>query len=280
MPALADSPRDTLVCVAPDKVDAIWPHVAPFIASAFQNGRGDDTAEVVKADLDAGRALLWVVWDGSGLLCAATTKIADTPRRRICTVTSCGGREMPRWVAFINELAGLCEVSGADAKAVERGLKTDRRIGPAAYLAPGAAFAGGTLARDVRFLKTLGQRLGRTTPLIDGVEASNRAHREWPNRTLRELFGRLTGRTIAVWGLTYKAGTDTLRRSMSVELCRWLLGEGATVRQGDSFAPRNLPPAKGGCVDALRPAWPICTPIGFLVIARYTCTARAIACSL
>ena len=60
-------------------------------------------------------------------------------------------------VTFINEIAALCEQSGADAKEVERGLKTEKRIGPYAYLGPGAAFAGGTLARDVVFLKALGR---------------------------------------------------------------------------------------------------------------------------
>ena len=59
-------------------------------------------------------------------------------------------------VTFINELAALCERTGADAKEVERGLKTERRIGPHAYLSPGGAFAGGTLARDVTFLRSLG----------------------------------------------------------------------------------------------------------------------------
>jgi len=54
-------------------------------------------------------------------------------------------------VAYINELAGLCEQVGADAKEVERGLKTEQRIGPRAYLSPGRAFVGGTLARDVQF---------------------------------------------------------------------------------------------------------------------------------
>ena len=57
-------------------------------------------------------------------------------------------------VTFINELARLCEVVGADAKEVERGLKSEGRIGPKAYLAAGAAFAGGTLARDVRSSST------------------------------------------------------------------------------------------------------------------------------
>ena len=139
-------------------------------------------------------------------------------------------------VTFINELATLCEVWGADAKDVERGLKSERRIGPSAYLSPGAAFAGGTLARDVMALKTLGARAGRKTPLLDGVEASNREHRHWTERRLVDELGLLAGKKIAIWGLTYKPGTDTLRRSMSVELCRWLIGQGATVSVHDPEA--------------------------------------------
>ena len=127
-------------------------------------------------------------------------------------------------VTFINELAALCEASGADAKDVERGLKSEQRIGPSAYLSPGAAFAGGTLARDVMALKSLGARVGRKTPLLDGVEASNREHRNWTRLRLLGELGSVSGKRIAVWGLTYKPGTDTLRRSTSVELCRWLPG--------------------------------------------------------
>lgn len=136
-------------------------------------------------------------------------------------------------VTFINEIAALCEQSGADAKEVERGLKTEKRIGPFAYLGPGAAFAGGTLARDVVFLKALGRATDRPTPLMDGVESSNRGHRNWARRRLASLLGSVKGRTVAVWGLTYKPGTDTLRRSTAVELCRWLLEQGATVRVHD-----------------------------------------------
>ncbi len=129
-------------------------------------------------------------------------------------------------VTFINELAALCERTGADAKEVERGLRTERRIGPHAYLSPGGAFAGGTLARDVTFLRALGSRLGRPTPLMDGVLASNTAHRMWARRRLESDLGDLAGAKIAVWGLTYKPGTDTLRRSDAIELCRWLVEPG------------------------------------------------------
>jgi UDPglucose 6-dehydrogenase len=144
-------------------------------------------------------------------------------------------------VTFINEIAVLCEDVGADAKEVERGLKSESRIGPRAYLGPGAAFAGGTLARDIGFLTALGEEHGRTPALLAAVKTSNDRHKNWPKEKLRSLLGELRGRTIAVWGLTYKPGTDTLRRSSAVELCRWLAAEGARVRAHDP-AVKSLPP--------------------------------------
>jgi UDPglucose 6-dehydrogenase len=143
-------------------------------------------------------------------------------------------------VAFINELAGLCERMGADAKEVERGLKSEQRIGPRAYLSPGGAFTGGTLARDVRFLRELGRIHQRPTPLVDGIEASNTSHRQWAERRLVQELGSVDSRRIAVWGLTYKPGTDTLRRSGAIELCRWLANAGAAIRVHDPAA-RELP---------------------------------------
>ena len=74
-------------------------------------------------------------------------------------------------VAFINEVAEICERVGADAAEVSRGLKSERRIGPRAYLAPGDAFAGGTLARDIGFLRALGGELELPTDVFAGVAA-------------------------------------------------------------------------------------------------------------
>lgn len=133
-------------------------------------------------------------------------------------------------VAFINELARLCEVVGADAKEVERGLKSEQRIGPKAYLSPGAAFAGGTLARDIGFLIEIAQSHHRPSHLFTGVRASNECQKTW----LRDQLAAIpAGGVVAVLGLTYKPGTDTLRRSSSVELCQWLLARGIVVRAHD-----------------------------------------------
>jgi UDPglucose 6-dehydrogenase len=143
-------------------------------------------------------------------------------------------------VTFINEIATICERVGADAKEVERGLKSEKRIGPSAYLSPGAAFAGGTLARDVVFLSALGDEHHVATTLISSLKASNDVHRTWANRRLTELLGHVHGKRIAIWGLTYKPGTDTLRRSAAIELCRWLINEGAIVSAYDP-AVKSLP---------------------------------------
>ena len=147
-------------------------------------------------------------------------------------------------VTFANELAAICEQVGADAKEVERGLKTESRIGPRAYLAPGAAFAGGTLARDVAFLSDLARAHGLEVPLVAAVRPSNEFHKGW---ALRHLPAR-PGAAVAVWGLTYKPGTDTLRRSASVELCRALAARGAKVRAYDP-AVRSLPAELAALID-------------------------------
>jgi UDPglucose 6-dehydrogenase len=143
-------------------------------------------------------------------------------------------------VTFINEIAALCEKVGADAEEVERGLKTDVRIGSRAYLHPGNAFAGGTLARDVAFLLEIAQRCRVPGHVLAGVQQSNAFHKGWLSRRISEIVGELTGRRIAILGLAYKPGTDTLRRSGAVEAATWLTQLGARVVAFDP-AIRGLP---------------------------------------
>jgi len=146
-------------------------------------------------------------------------------------------------VSFINEIAVLCERIGADALEVERGLKSDMRIGKGAYLHAGAAFAGGTLARDVRFLLDLSHRQHVSAALLTGVEQSNAAHQDWTRHRLLEVLGAVAGKTVAMLGLTYKPGTNTLRRSSALEICHWLHEQDARVQAFDpavSELPESL----------------------------------------
>ncbi len=132
-------------------------------------------------------------------------------------------------VCFANEVASICEQVGADAKEVERGLKTESRIGPKAYLSPGVVFSGGTLARDINFLVKLSDQYKLPSFLIKAVNDSNSFHKNWIEKKCRGFLGNFKRKTIAILGLTYKPGTDTLRRSFAVELAKSLHAKGARV---------------------------------------------------
>ena len=148
-------------------------------------------------------------------------------------------------VTFANEIARLCEAVGADAREVERGLRSEPRIGQKAYIRPGGAFAGGTLARDVVALTRLAQEYGDPAALFPAILAGNDAHKDWALGRLRTLLDPLAGKTVAVLGLTYKPGTNTLRRSGAVELAVKLLAAGVRVRCYDPVV-EALPPELAG----------------------------------
>jgi 3-oxoacyl-[acyl-carrier protein] reductase len=136
-------------------------------------------------------------------------------------------------ITFMNEIASLCERTGADAREVEQGLKSESRIGPKAYLSPGSALAGGTLARDVVACIALGDRLGEPIDVIPAIKRSNDRHRGWAQRKLTQYFPAPPAAPIALLGLTYKPGTDTLRRSSAVELAHALHARGFRVAAHD-----------------------------------------------
>jgi UDPglucose 6-dehydrogenase len=148
-------------------------------------------------------------------------------------------------VSFANELAGICEVTGADMRDVERALRSDPRVGPSAYVAAGPPFSGGTLARDVEYLRALGREGERPTALLDGVAAANESHRGWARRWLAAADPNVA----AVWGIAYKPGTESTRRSEAVALCTWLLERDVQVRVHDPLV-RILPESLAGSVVA------------------------------
>jgi UDPglucose 6-dehydrogenase len=139
-------------------------------------------------------------------------------------------------ISFINEISDLCDLVGADAMDVAKAMKLDRRIGPHAYLSPGLGFAGGTLGRDICALQELGRQHGCRMQLMDAVMAVNRERALVVKQSLLKRLESLRGRRIGILGLTYKPGTNTLRRSIAEEIISGLVDEGAEVRAYDPLA--------------------------------------------
>jgi UDPglucose 6-dehydrogenase len=149
-------------------------------------------------------------------------------------------------VSFINQLSDLSEKVGADISEVVQGLKSDSRIGQKAFLSPGLGFAGGTLGRDLRVLESLGKIYKVNLPLITNIYKINQGRKETLYKKLKFVLGNLKGKTICLLGLVYKPGTNTLRRSLSLEVGKWLAGQGVNVTGFDPalFEPKEVLPIK------------------------------------
>jgi UDPglucose 6-dehydrogenase len=138
-------------------------------------------------------------------------------------------------VSFMNELAMLAEALGADIEEVRRGIGLDPRIG-SLYLSPGLGYGGSCLPKDVASLLATGEAAGVTMGVIRAAAEANALQ---PHRLIDKLerhLGDLADRTIAVWGIAFKGGTDDLRDSPGLVLISELLASGATVRAFDTLA--------------------------------------------
>jgi len=139
-------------------------------------------------------------------------------------------------ISFMNQIARLCEVVGADVSLVRKGIGTDRRIG-AAFLFPGPGYGGSCFPKDVRALIRTGEERGVPLDILQAVEAANqRQKRVLFEKLERHFRGQLAGETIAVWGLAFKAETDDVRESPALALVEALLAAGAAVRVHDPAA--------------------------------------------
>ena len=138
-------------------------------------------------------------------------------------------------ISFINDIANLCELTGADVSQVRRAIGADTRIGNK-FLYPGCGYGGSCFPKDVQALIRTGEQLGYPMRVIQAVEAVNDEQKHIPFRKLRKALGRLEGRRIALWGLAFKPETDDMRLAPSLTLIEDLLGEGATVCVFDPVA--------------------------------------------
>jgi UDPglucose 6-dehydrogenase len=140
-------------------------------------------------------------------------------------------------LSFVNAVAGLCEAVGADVRDVILGLGYDRRIG-FEYLRPGPGWGGSCLPKDTRALVHIAEQAGYDFSFLKGAISTNDEQFERVVDKVRvAVGGELKGAVVAVWGLTFKAGTDDLRNSPSVEVVRRLVEGGATVQAFDPTVP-------------------------------------------
>jgi UDPglucose 6-dehydrogenase len=138
-------------------------------------------------------------------------------------------------ISFINEIANVCEVTGADVVKVAEGIGLDRRIGPS-FLRAGVGFGGSCFPKDSLALKQLAANSGYHFQLLNAVIEVNELQKRRVIGKLRHHLGALRGTTIALLGLAFKPHTDDIREAPSLVLAGRLLAEGADVRVWDPIA--------------------------------------------
>lgn len=139
-------------------------------------------------------------------------------------------------ISFINEIAIICEKVGADVNKVRLGIGSDSRIGYK-FLYPGAGYGGSCFPKDVKALHKIAEEHGYQTKLIASVEAVNEAQKLIISDKIIKRFGtNLKGKTFAIWGLSFKPGTDDVREAPAIYVIKALLAKGAKVKAYDPKA--------------------------------------------
>ena len=139
-------------------------------------------------------------------------------------------------ISFMNDIANLCEIMGADVNFVRRGIGSDPRIGNK-FIYPGIGYGGSCFPKDVKALARTGRENGHTMRILEAVEEVNNDQKSVIFNKINSYFGGdLQGKTIAFWGLSFKPNTDDMREAPSVVIANLLLDAGANVRAYDPVA--------------------------------------------
>lgn len=144
-------------------------------------------------------------------------------------------------ISFMNELSGLCEKMGANIESVREGIGSDLRIGPQ-FLFAGAGFGGSCFPKDIRALRAKAKQMDYPMPILDAVEEINERQKKLLGKKIKAYFekrGGIKGKTIAIWGLSFKPNTDDIREAPAIELIKELKHLGANLRVFDPAAMNN-----------------------------------------
>jgi len=143
-------------------------------------------------------------------------------------------------ISFINEIANISDLIGADIDFVQRGLASDKRIGNS-FINPGAGYGGSCFPKDVKALISKANDLGYKPKLLKATDAVNKRQKLIIfNKILKRFDGNLQGMKFAVWGLSFKPETDDVRESPSIEVIKNLIKSGAEVSVFDPKASKNF----------------------------------------
>ncbi len=138
-------------------------------------------------------------------------------------------------ISFMNDIANLCELVGADVNMVRKGIGTDARIGNK-FLYAGCGYGGSCFPKDVKALIHTGKEHGYKMRIIEAVEEVNELQKSIVFRKLKDALGNLKGRRIGMWGLAFKPETDDMREAPALVVIEKLLEAGATVVAYDPVA--------------------------------------------
>jgi UDPglucose 6-dehydrogenase len=138
-------------------------------------------------------------------------------------------------ISFMNEIANLCEVVGADVDQVRKGIGTDARIGPA-FLFPGPGYGGSCFPKDVKALVRTARSYDVPLRVLDAVEDANDAQKHLLFKKVESCLGDMKGKRVAIWGLAFKPNTDDMREAPALVLIEELLAAGAEVVAHDPVA--------------------------------------------
>lgn len=152
-------------------------------------------------------------------------------------------------ISFMNDIANLCELVGADVNMVRKGLGSDTRIG-SKFLYPGCGYGGSCFPKDVKALIKTAEKAGYDMKVLRAVEDVNEKQKELLVAKLMKRFGNdLSGKTIALWGLAFKPETDDMREATSLVVIDRLVKAGARVRVFDPIAMKECKRRVGDIVE-------------------------------
>lgn len=142
-------------------------------------------------------------------------------------------------ISFINEMSQICEAVGADINAVRIGIGSDPRIGYD-FIYPGVGYGGSCFPKDVRALQKIAQDHGVTPHILEAVQSINASQKSYFIRKITQALGEnLSGKTFAIWGLSFKPETDDMREAPSLEIIQTLISKGAAIQAYDPKSMEN-----------------------------------------